>query len=102
MYSKAFNDLSILSQFTLIKKYGYPCEIHRAYTEDRYILELHRVPYGRQGKLEGQRPVVFLQHGLLSSSAEWVLMTPDKGLGKYDSFLYLIFYGMRYTWCYSF
>ncbi|KOB52045.1 Lipase, partial [Operophtera brumata] len=68
-----------LDTFNLIKKYGYRCEIHRVYTEDRYILEMHRVPHGKN-QTPGPRPVVFLQHGLLSSSAEWVLMTPGKGL----------------------
>ncbi|XP_047987534.1 lipase 3-like [Leguminivora glycinivorella] len=71
---------AILDTWSLIRKYGYPCEIHRVYTEDGYILELHRIPHGRENaNLPGPRPVVFLQHGLLSSSAEWVLMMPGKG-----------------------
>ncbi|XP_022116482.2 lipase 3 [Pieris rapae] len=69
-----------LDTFTLIKKYGYPCEIHRVYTEDKYVLEMHRIPYGKENSVKESRPVVFLQHGLLSSSAEFVLMRPDKGL----------------------
>ncbi|CAK1549662.1 unnamed protein product [Leptosia nina] len=69
-----------LDTFTLIRKYGYPCEIHRVYTEDKYVLEMHRVPYGKENSVRENRPVVFLQHGLLSSSAEFVLMRPDKGL----------------------
>ncbi|XP_037866672.1 lipase 3 isoform X1 [Bombyx mori] len=69
-----------LDTFTLIRKYGYPCEIHRVYTEDGYILEMHRVPNGKYNAKKGPKPVVLLQHGLLSSSAEWVLMTPGKGL----------------------
>lgn len=52
------------------------------YTEDKYILEMHRVPHGKYISDFNRRPVVFLQHGLLSSSAEWILMTPEKGLGK--------------------
>ncbi|XP_063617912.1 lipase 3-like isoform X1 [Cydia splendana] len=69
-----------LDTWSLIRKYGYPCEIHRVYTEDGYILELHRIPHGRENATKpGPRPVVFLQHGLLSSSAEWVLMMPGKG-----------------------
>ncbi|CAG5056535.1 unnamed protein product [Parnassius apollo] len=71
---------AFLDTFTLIRKYGYPCEIHKAYTEDKYILELHRVPHGRNKTSAERLPVVFLQHGLLSSSAEWVLMKPGKGL----------------------
>lgn len=69
-------------QFTLIRKYGYPCEIHRTYTEDKYMLEMHRIPHNKYNTSKENRPVVLLQHGLLSSSAEWVLMRPGKGLGK--------------------
>ncbi|KAG7311752.1 hypothetical protein JYU34_002811 [Plutella xylostella] len=70
-----------LDTFTLIRKYEYPCEIHRVYTEDGYILEMHRIPRGAGAQNDNSvRPVVFLQHGLLSSSAEWVLMRPGKGL----------------------
>ncbi|XP_041980001.1 lipase 3-like [Aricia agestis] len=68
-----------LNTFNLIRKYGYPCEIHHAVTHDGYVLEMHRIPYGRKNTTKDGRPVVFLQHGLLSSSAEWVLMSPEKG-----------------------
>lgn len=51
-------------------------------TEDGFMLEMHRVPYGRANNNTTNRPVVFLQHGLLSSSGEWVLMRPGKGLGE--------------------
>ncbi|CAH0603389.1 unnamed protein product [Chrysodeixis includens] len=76
-YEEEYNDVqddARLNTFSLIKKYGYPCEIHRVYTEDNYLLEMHRIPGNSSA------PVVFLQHGLLSSSAEWVLMTPGRGL----------------------
>ncbi|XP_032510738.2 lipase 3-like [Danaus plexippus] len=71
---------ALLDTFTIVRKYGYPCEIHRIYTEDNYILEVHRIPYGKNNVSRGDKPVVLLQHGLLSSSAEWVIMTPGKGL----------------------
>ncbi|XP_023955273.2 lipase 3-like [Bicyclus anynana] len=80
LYNNIMEDAS-LDTFTLVRKYGYPCEIHRVYTEDKYVLELHRIPYGKHNTSREHRPVVFLQHGLLSTSAEWVLMGTDKGLG---------------------
>ncbi|CAB3231363.1 unnamed protein product [Arctia plantaginis] len=40
---------------------------------------MHRVPHGRNNLNDKPKGVVFLQHGLLSSSAEWVLMSPGKG-----------------------
>jgi len=62
----------------LIEKYGYPVETHQVETEDGYILELHRIPK------PGATPVL-IQHGLLASSAEWVIMGPEKGLAYYLS-----------------
>ncbi|XP_053698633.1 lipase 1-like [Sabethes cyaneus] len=58
----------------LIKKYGYSVEQHHVVTEDGYILELHRIP-GKNGSLP-----VFLMHGLLCSSADWVLAGPKDAL----------------------
>ncbi|XP_055375623.1 lipase 1-like [Condylostylus longicornis] len=58
----------------LVKKYGYPAEIHNVVTEDGYILELHRIP-----RPNGQP--VLLQHGILDTSAAWVLMGPTASLG---------------------
>jgi len=60
---------------------GYPAEIHYVTTPDGYILTMHRIPYGKQNTDAENRPVVFLQHGLLCSSADWVVATPTKGLG---------------------
>jgi len=58
----------------MIRRAGYPAEAHIIETKDGYLLTLHRIP----GK--GQRPVL-LQHGLLCSSADWVIPGKDKGLG---------------------
>ncbi|XP_063381927.1 lipase 3-like [Cydia fagiglandana] len=65
----------------LVRKYGYPLEEHRVTTADGYILTVHRIPHGRDAvNATTKRPVVFIMHGLMSSSADWVLMGPDKGL----------------------
>ncbi|XP_052754991.1 lipase 3-like [Galleria mellonella] len=70
----------------LIRKYNYPIEVHNVTTEDGYILEIHRIPHGRDNNNDPnvRRPVVFLMHGLLCSSADWVLMGPG------DGFAYLL------------
>ncbi|XP_036329231.1 lipase 3-like [Rhagoletis pomonella] len=57
----------------LINKYGFPSEIHHTITDDGYILELHRI-------VRKDATPVLLMHGLLDSSATWVMMGPDKGL----------------------
>jgi len=58
----------------MIKKAGYPAEAHIVQTEDGYLLTLHRIPGNK--KLP-----VLIQHGLLGSSADWVIPGKDKGLG---------------------
>ncbi|EFA01613.1 Lipase 3-like Protein [Tribolium castaneum] len=64
----------------LITKYGYPAEEHHVITEDGYILTLHRIPHGKNpNKSLGK--IAFLQHGVLSSSADWIITGPSHGLG---------------------
>lgn len=66
----------------LIKYWGYPAEVHTANTTDGYSLTLHRIPFGRNdtGK-QKDRPVIYMQHTLLSSSADWVMNLPNTSLG---------------------
>lgn len=65
----------------LIRKYGYPVEIHRVETTDGYILEMHRISGSKQSSKRQGKRVAFLQHGLFDSSAGWILMGPQQGLG---------------------
>jgi lysosomal acid lipase/cholesteryl ester hydrolase len=65
----------------LIRSQGYEAETHWVTTEDGYILAIHRIPHGKDDKGKENRPVVFLQHGLMCSSADWVVADPSKGLG---------------------
>ncbi|XP_074647416.1 gastric triacylglycerol lipase-like [Tubulanus polymorphus] len=55
----------------LITSKGYPCEEYDVITEDGYILTIQRIPYGR-GQKPGPREVVFLQHGLLGTSTNFL------------------------------
>ena len=70
----------------MIEKAGYPSETHIVETEDCYILQMHRIPYGRNGNTvseNSRRPVVLLQHGLEGDSSNWVISFdyPEKSLG---------------------
>jgi len=65
----------------IIRGNGYPAEEHWVTTPDEYILALHRIPHGKNDDPNVRRPVIFVQHGLLCSSADWVVPTPSKGLG---------------------
>ncbi|GAB0092453.1 Lipase [Sergentomyia squamirostris] len=71
--------LKLLRKKTVIevcKDDGYVCEEHTAQTQDGYILTMHRIPPTNN---EGQG-IVFLQHGLLCSSMDWVVSGPGKSL----------------------
>lgn len=63
-------------------RHGYPAESHTIKTGDGYLLTMHRIPCGRIGCSggKGSGQPVFLQHGLLSSSADWLLSGPEKAL----------------------
>uniref|UniRef100_T1GDZ5 Partial AB-hydrolase lipase domain-containing protein n=1 Tax=Megaselia scalaris TaxID=36166 RepID=T1GDZ5_MEGSC len=60
-------------KFPSNRSHGFPVEEHSVQTEDGYILSIHRIP-----KANGS--VVFLQHGLLSSSGDWLIIGPQKAL----------------------
>ena len=68
---------------------GYICEEHKVITEDNYVLTMHRIPRRRNESLDatGPRTPIFLQHGLLSSSASWVLNTPHKAAGEFRKYI---------------
>ncbi|KAL0273130.1 UNVERIFIED_CONTAM: hypothetical protein PYX00_005877 [Menopon gallinae] len=68
-----------LSTPQIIRRHGYPSEAHVVRTEDGYLLTLHRIPYGRISSSKPKK-VAFLQHGLLSSSADWILNGPNRSL----------------------
>jgi lysosomal acid lipase/cholesteryl ester hydrolase len=66
----------------IINHWGYPSETQQVTTSDGYVLNMHRIPYGKAGPSNcGPRPVVFLQHGLLATSSCWITSLPEKGLG---------------------
>lgn len=71
----------------LITSEGYPCERFTVQTQDGFLLDLHRIPHGRKIVEESrtkslERPVVFLQHGLLSTACDWVMNFWNDSLGK--------------------
>ena len=79
----------MLFQTELISSKGYPVEDYTAQTKDGYLLSVQRIPNGRKshayGKIKtrgGKKPVVFLQHGLLSSATDWVINFPTQSLGN--------------------
>ena len=70
----------------MLKKYGYGCQIFNVTTEDGYINTLHRIlPRSSNGlnrEIQNRTTkVIFLQHGLLGTSADYVMGSPEKSLG---------------------
>ncbi|XP_055715506.1 lipase 3-like [Phlebotomus papatasi] len=66
----------------MIIEHGYPVETHEVQTMDGYLLNMHRIPNGinRTTEFTTHKPVAFLQHGLLSSSEDWVVLGPERAL----------------------
>ena len=81
----------------IAKYYGYPSEVHLVRTQDDYILELHRIPYGRKGNStiepmpicppvsdnpRTNRAVVFMQHGLLADGNNYLSNLANESAGS--------------------
>ncbi|XP_003506002.1 gastric triacylglycerol lipase isoform X1 [Cricetulus griseus] len=57
----------------MINFMGYPSEEYQVMTGDGYILGVFRIPHGKtHSENSGKRPVVFLQHGWLTSATNWM------------------------------
>ena len=80
------NDNNSKPTVTMIREAGLEGSEHRVVTPDGYILTVHRLH--RPLTLAG--PVVFLQHGLFSSSADWVIGDRSKAFGKYQKYIGLL------------
>ncbi|XP_048511304.1 uncharacterized protein LOC105694084 [Athalia rosae] len=81
-FSKMIDDPEVhLSTPELIRKYGYETETHTVETEDGFILTVHRIAGGKKYPPGKNKPAIILQHGILCSSADWVIMGPSKSLG---------------------
>lgn len=57
---------------------GYPVEEYTVTTADGYILKVFRIPGSPVSPPAKGKTVVFLMHGLLSSSADWFTLGKDK------------------------
>ncbi|KAJ8922570.1 hypothetical protein NQ315_007600 [Exocentrus adspersus] len=72
-------EASKLTIVDMITAEGYPVESHYVTTPDGYILNIHRIPKGKNGKSNGK--VAYLQHGVLASSTDWIVSGSGKALG---------------------
>ncbi|XP_068679321.1 lysosomal acid lipase/cholesteryl ester hydrolase-like isoform X2 [Montipora foliosa] len=68
----------------MIRYQGYPVEEHTVQTEDGYRLQIHRIPAGRNddpNSYTAQKSVIFLQHGLMCDSSNWVINMANESFG---------------------
>eukprot|EP00301_Raphidiophrys_heterophryoidea_P018602 c3601_g1_i1.p1 GENE.c3601_g1_i1~~c3601_g1_i1.p1 ORF type:complete len:458 (-),score=109.97 c3601_g1_i1:488-1813(-) len=63
-----------------VESKGYPIEQHFATTRDGYILQIFRIPHGRNGPNSGPAPVVLIQHCLLCSTFDFINNFPNQSL----------------------
>uniref|UniRef100_T1H0F1 Partial AB-hydrolase lipase domain-containing protein n=1 Tax=Megaselia scalaris TaxID=36166 RepID=T1H0F1_MEGSC len=87
--SKDIREDSRLRVDELITKHGYIGETHNVETEDGYILTAHRI------RNDNGKPI-FLQHGLIDSSAGYVVMGPNASLGKITNIYFKLGKGFCY------
>lgn len=71
---------AFLDTVQLIAKNGFPAESHTVKTEDGYLLTMHRIPHGKDFSDTSDRQAIFLQHGVLGSSSNFVTIGAEKGL----------------------
>ena len=74
-------------QADVITAYGYPVEVHKIKTDDDYILSLFRIPCGKnesecynEKNNTTAKPAIFLMHGFLSSSYDYISEGPNVSL----------------------
>jgi lysosomal acid lipase/cholesteryl ester hydrolase len=60
-------------QLELIWEYGYPAEVHAVVTEDSYVNAVFRIPGSKQSPPSPNKPVVYMQHDIFMSSADFVV-----------------------------
>ncbi|KYQ54206.1 Lipase 3 [Trachymyrmex zeteki] len=75
--SKTNQDEVHMTTPELIEAHGYVAETHQICTEDGYYLTVHQIS---GCYISSSRLPVIINHGLVSSSADWVLLGPHKAL----------------------
>lgn len=93
-------ELCGLATDQLIEHYGYTAEIHKFVTEDEYILTVFRCN-SKQNSSSEKKPVI-LQHGIVSSSDDYCINTPNQSLGLFETILKIkIIDFLRLILCFS-
>lgn len=68
-------------QKNIVEDSGYSFEEHYVATDDGYIITLHRV-FNSSSESQEQKPVALCVHGLVGSSADWLITGQNVSMGK--------------------
>jgi len=83
--SHDYNPEDNMTTTEIVLNRGYPAETHLVTTEDGYIIEMHRIPYGKHSPPSPNKPAVFVLHGLICSSADWIVALNGLGYALADA-----------------
>jgi len=83
--SHDYNPEDNMTTTEIILNRGYPAETHLVTTDDGYIIEMHRIPYGKYSPPSPNKPAVFMFHCLLCSSADWIVSPTGLGYALADA-----------------
>lgn len=63
--------------------------MHNITASDGYILQTHRIPFGKKSKPAGKKPAVFLMHEIMMTSSDWIIGPVNNALDKPDQCIFL-------------
>uniref|UniRef100_T1ITJ7 Partial AB-hydrolase lipase domain-containing protein n=1 Tax=Strigamia maritima TaxID=126957 RepID=T1ITJ7_STRMM len=66
-----------------IRKNGYPVEVHKISTDDDYILDVQRIPYGLTNNSRDDALPILILHGLLMSSTPYTYFSNKNCFSAY-------------------
>ncbi|KAK9882060.1 hypothetical protein WA026_018910 [Henosepilachna vigintioctopunctata] len=72
-----------LSTVQLVKKYGYPLEIHSVVTQDGYKISIYRIRHGKNGNSTNTKPVLMM-HGIASQAESFIINGVNNGSWAYS------------------
>nr|XP_020751482.1 LOW QUALITY PROTEIN: gastric triacylglycerol lipase [Odocoileus virginianus texanus] len=79
---KPTNPVANMNISEIISYWGYPSEKYEVITADGYILQLNRIPHGKNDADHlVQNPVMYLQHGLFITGSVWISNLPNRSPG---------------------
>ncbi|XP_057340692.1 lipase 3-like [Microplitis mediator] len=64
----------ILDFIGIARQFGYKAEQHNVTTSDGYILQIFRIPNGKESVGVDNKPAILIEHGLMASADIWATM----------------------------